>query len=155
MRKGFTLIELLVVIAIIGILAAALLVSLGSARASARDARRIADLRNVQSVLELYSNAKGSYPTETANASLSWDQLEAKIRSASIGVNSLPRDPGPSNTYAYSYNSGGTSYILAALLEQAGNAVLMNQSEIDENNQPPGTWFPDPSCDDPTYCLSL
>ena len=55
-KKGFTLIELLVVIAIIGLLATIAVVALNSARTSSRDAKRIADVRQVQTGLELYYN---------------------------------------------------------------------------------------------------
>ena len=53
-KRGFTLIELLVVIAIIGILASVVLASLNSARKKGRDARRVADIKQVQLALELY-----------------------------------------------------------------------------------------------------
>jgi general secretion pathway protein G len=62
-KKGFTLVELLVVIAIIGILAAIGITALSTARVKARDAKRIADLKQIQAALELYFNEKGNYPT--------------------------------------------------------------------------------------------
>jgi prepilin-type N-terminal cleavage/methylation domain-containing protein len=61
-KFGFTLIELLVVVAIIGILSSVVLSSISSARAKARDARRLADMHSLQVALELYRNANGSYP---------------------------------------------------------------------------------------------
>jgi len=52
-RQGFTLIELLVVIAIIGLLSTMATVSLNSARVKARDARRLADVRQLSMAVEL------------------------------------------------------------------------------------------------------
>lgn len=63
-QKGFTLIELLVVIAIIGLLASVVLLALNSARAKSRDAKRVADIRQIQSGLELFFNDCSSYPVE-------------------------------------------------------------------------------------------
>lgn len=62
-RQGFTLIELLVVIAIIGLLASVVLLSLNSARAKSRDAKRMSDVRQIASALELYYNDNNTYPT--------------------------------------------------------------------------------------------
>lgn len=50
-RSGFTLIEILIVIAIIGILAVAFLPNLLNAPSKARDAKRIADLDKIASLL--------------------------------------------------------------------------------------------------------
>lgn len=61
-NRGFTLIELLVVIAIIGVLATVVLASLNQARAKARDAQRISDIRQLQNVLLLYYDDTGSFP---------------------------------------------------------------------------------------------
>lgn len=68
---GFTLIELLVVIAIIGILSSTVLVSLGSARSKARDAKRIAEVKQLMTALELYYNANGHYPISTGGCATS------------------------------------------------------------------------------------
>lgn len=62
-RAGFTLIELLVVIAIIGLLSTLAVIALGTARAKARDAKRVSDIKQIQSALELYNSDKGGYPS--------------------------------------------------------------------------------------------
>ncbi|MDO8582282.1 MAG: type II secretion system protein [bacterium] len=65
-QKGFTLIELLVVIAIIGLLSTLAVVALTSARAKARDAKRISDVKQTQTALELYFADQGQkYPAGT------------------------------------------------------------------------------------------
>jgi prepilin-type N-terminal cleavage/methylation domain-containing protein len=66
LNAGFTLIELLVVIAIIGLLASVVLVSLNSARAKSRDTKRRADLKQLQTALELYNDASNAYPSTFA-----------------------------------------------------------------------------------------
>jgi len=61
--KGFTLIELLVVIAIIGLLSTLAAVSLNSARAKARDAKRVSDVKQLSTVIQMQAinSAQGTY----------------------------------------------------------------------------------------------
>ena len=91
-KKGFTLIELLVVIAIIGILSSVVLASLNTARQKSRDAKRVADIKQIQVALELYFDDNRNYPTGTAALatggylpSIPVDPLGATYQYAALG----------------------------------------------------------------------
>lgn len=67
LRRAFTLVELLVTIGIIAILASTVVVNVSRSRGKARDARRKADLKAVQTALEVYNDENGSYPSTAGN----------------------------------------------------------------------------------------
>lgn len=120
-KKGFTLIEILIVVAIIGILASVVVVGLGPAQKRGRDARRVSDLRSVQTALELYYGKNGQYPTSGIS---SWTDFAGVLTSAGIGTNQIPRDPTTSRSYVYRVDAAGTTYVLGAQLEDiTGNVI--------------------------------
>jgi prepilin-type N-terminal cleavage/methylation domain-containing protein len=103
-RKGFTLIELLVVIAIIALLSTLAVVSLNNARAKSRDAKRVSDIKQMQTALELYFADQQGYPgvSTTAGMKGSTDCLgpsSAGFTAAVAGACSTPTYMGqvPSN----------------------------------------------------------
>lgn len=59
---GFSLIEILVVVSIVTILVSVGFAQFSKGSAQSRDAERKADLRNLQSAIELYKNKNGRYP---------------------------------------------------------------------------------------------
>jgi general secretion pathway protein G len=114
-KKGFTLIELLVVIAIIGLLSTLAIVSLNSARQKSRDAKRVADIKQVQTALELYYNDNFGYPPDvTSGDSITSTSTEVTYM-GQVPVAPLPEDgdcTGDENTYNYDMEESGASYSL-------------------------------------------
>jgi len=148
---GFTLIEVLIVVAIIGILASVVLVGLGPLQRQGRDARRISDLKQVQTGLELYYNKNGSYPqgvdvSDPGNPA-GWQAFQAELTGAGIGVSNVPKDPSSGKNYLYQTDAGGSTYVLGAVLDDVGNSAL--EGDIDSN--PLGGF----DCGDPVYCVQL
>ncbi|MDP3740919.1 MAG: prepilin-type N-terminal cleavage/methylation domain-containing protein [bacterium] len=97
---GFTLIELLVVIAIIGLLTSVIIGGLTIARQRARDTRRVADLRQVKTGLDLYLQEAGGYP-----AASFW--VAGGLISCTQATTRVPTDP-LIPTYSYTYTEQGT-----------------------------------------------
>ncbi len=104
-QKAFTLIELLVVIAIIGILATLAVIALQQARQNARDSKRVADMKQVQTALEIFFNENHRYPNTDE-----WDSGEiVSSGTSNYFMYEIPSAPTPpdgicdedGNAYAY------------------------------------------------------
>ena len=143
-KKGFTLIELLVVVAIIAVLAAISVVALNNARARARDSKRLADIKQIQTALELYYLDQNGYPSDPGAS----PDIEGKCLSsngfenscsagATVYMAQVPSAPEPCDctegcnaTYGdmYSYAVQGsspyTTYTLQYCLGKASGGIL-------------------------------
>jgi prepilin-type N-terminal cleavage/methylation domain len=135
-RTAFTLIELLVVISIIGLLSTIAVVSLSASRAKGRDAKRIADLRQVQQATMMYYYDNDFYPqcgsSDACASTPSYGVPFSTLNIKSGYMPNLPKDPTNTNGqygyyYARTYKQTGactyvstglaTDYILATRLE--------------------------------------
>jgi prepilin-type N-terminal cleavage/methylation domain-containing protein len=119
-KKGFTLIELLVVIAVIGLLASIVLVSMGSARQKARDARRQADIRQIGTAMEFYySDNSEKYLSTTGGANA--------VTAIGSYLPVVPKDPLDISPQQYTWvanSSALQSYCVYVKLESATNTYV-------------------------------
>lgn len=113
-RKGFTLIELLVVISIIGFLTTLAVVSLNTARTKSRDGKRLADMKSLQTAMELCLNSnsgtyEGSYANCCTAAAVGHVRVSACGGNLSSYITSLANFIDPSNsTTACAPNASAT-----------------------------------------------
>ena len=115
-NKGFTLIELLVVIAIIGLLSTLAVVALNSARAKSRDAKRVADVKQIQTALELYMNDCNIYPESIAPTATNCPDTGITLANY-MSTTPVAPTPPTGNAYTYACVSSCASYTIAFTLE--------------------------------------
>jgi len=113
-KASFILVGILGFLLIPGILFSTVFLSLGSAREKARDARREADLRQIQIGLEIYYDQHGSYP-------FSLDELSTDY------FTTVPVDPKTNRPYQYQLQSGGKDYRICAEMEGKPQKCLTSQ----------------------------
>ncbi len=152
MKKGFTFVELLIVIAIIGVLASILFITLGQGPLqSARDTKRISDLKELQSALNLYYSTNSSYPDLSGLVAalvptfISALPLDPRDKQSGAGTCAGYTPNFPSTGYAadelgYRYEAGTNNqgYVLKACLEDKASQALLSDCD-DINLDPPCT----------------
>jgi len=123
--RGFTLVELIVVIGILAILGTVWFIMLWSYNKDARDSKRLADLDNLEKIMDLYFINNWNYPDPSwySLVTYSWAEVwkQWTIWDDTIGIlwniNVKPVDPLTQTEYSYSLLNTWDKYELWALLE--------------------------------------
>jgi general secretion pathway protein G len=166
-NNGFTLIELLIVIAIIGLLSTLAVVALSNARAKARDAKRISDIKQIQKALELYISEYGTLPMPMQygeqNSSPGWWDTWWDLSSGdgdndgiyfldflvdSGIMRNVPKDPLNTPEYNGYPNANGFRYIYfvapkgyayqgGSCVVDSGSVYLLGISDLETDSRPP------------------
>ncbi|QQG52863.1 MAG: prepilin-type N-terminal cleavage/methylation domain-containing protein [Candidatus Falkowbacteria bacterium] len=136
-KDGFTLIELLVVIAIIGLLSTLSILALNQARARARDARRISDVKQISKALEIYYNESGNYPASIIpNQSITYDGYTF-LSSVPVPPSPIDGSSCPTTQAVYTYTRFGSSasspsytinFCLGANIASVTGNMMMNMT---------------------------
>ncbi|MFA6315252.1 MAG: type II secretion system protein [Candidatus Paceibacterota bacterium] len=147
-NKGFTLVELMVVVVIIGILSAVVLANLSSVKSKSRDAKRIADVGQIQLALEQYFGRCHEYPGALSVGSSCSDQSGNTVSlSDFISVIPTPSSQAGQNNYQYTTKQSGLDYYIMATLEN-DNEVLTESLPYDSVEYPDcyGSSYPKNYC---------
>jgi len=111
-NRSFTLIELMIIIAILGVLAALISGNFITSLKKGRDARRKADLEQIQRALEMYYEDNRSYPT---SLNFGGQLCHPNGCDVKVYMQKIPTDPVSGNNYVYI--STGQTYQLYSCIE--------------------------------------
>jgi general secretion pathway protein G len=141
--KGFTLPELLVTISIIALLTLISVYTIQEVRKRSRVAQRVADLKQVQSALELYYANNRAYPVSPSSTYASvcstWGSYSVTAMIPGLSptyIKTIPIDPQTNvsgNTNCYIYRSNGTDY---AFIDNAVTELGVSNSAPTYNTYP-------------------
>lgn len=132
---GFTLIELTIVIAILGVLAAMISGNFITSLKKGRDARRKADLEQIQRALEMYYEDKKQYPTFSFPFDGKLCETADCNPNEKVYMQKVPNDPLDNNNYVYQTDTNGTYYKLYSCIEnQLDQGQGVNQAGYSRTN---------------------
>jgi len=135
-HPAFTLIELLVVIVIIGVLATLATVAVSSARTKARDAKRISDMKQISTALEMYYADYTAYPNIITPGQPLISDDGTKTYMAKVPNNPTPRAEGACADLDYQYSAGNDNYSLIGCLSKAVGDVPAGARKIEKSGTP-------------------
>ncbi|MEK7576383.1 MAG: hypothetical protein AAB482_01680 [Patescibacteria group bacterium] len=156
---GLNILGTIVFLIILGLLASVFLSSLNTARVKSVDARRVADLRQIQLGLELWSDQNAASSTNYIYP----DELSVL---APQHIGSIPNDPYPPLVYDYRVDNKKKNYVLRAFLlagKTSSQTCLSRYNDYKNKSRGyhnsaldgdlDGTVF-GLDCNDPAYCVS-
>lgn len=124
-QGGFTVIELLVVVAIIALLSSVGLVATLQSRQKARDARRLSDMGQMGTGLELFFNANRGYPADqdadgipdgmTPTYLATFPRFPEPADGACIGLNHPSPVPPNKPSHQYYYVPSGSPFSVGSV----------------------------------------
>lgn len=128
---GFTLVELLIVVAIMGILASLIIANVTRAKVKAEDGKRISDLNQLKTAMQLYHNEYGVWPpgvvrfSACPNTACLPGMVFTNQDETQIYMREVP-------DYDFYYNPITPiyyEYVACVLLEDASNPAILDQKK--------------------------
>ena len=102
-RYGFTLIELLVAATVMAVLTATGVVAFTNINRRSRDSKRVSDIEQLRSALEMYRSDMGYYPAVSAGTFGNASLLNATL--VNTYMPKIPSDPKTTSGFNYYYQA--------------------------------------------------
>ena len=125
--NGFTFIELMLVISILGVLLTLMSGNFLSSLKKGRDAKRKADLEQVQRAIEIYYDDNRTYPAKTSIDFNGGQLCHPSGCNTKVYMQKLPNDARVNSGYTYRYCTDATQskYQLYAYLENSNDPKII------------------------------